>query len=324
MPSLATEFTFRIRFIMPTSSNNIASDDEVWILADGPNRVELRSRGEGQSLRDAEHLVIIGRNYPSQSTAEQAGLRWSSIAKAAFAAQHLQADFGRLAPKGFATNIALRRIYDSTGETALNDIHGVMTYPSEPRPVLIGFGPVNAIRGVNGPRLRATLLEAARLNVDLDESKHLAYDIFSAAALAYKSVDARFMLHMMALETLIVQESRPDDSLRHIAKLRTDTSTASLPDHERQSIDNALETLTRESVGRAGRRLARTLGDRKYHDMSPVSFFNTCYEARSRLVHGHLARPGRNEVAAFGASLEVFVADLIAGQLVGFGHDDFL
>lgn len=133
------------------------------------------------------------------------------------------------------------------------------------------------------------------------------------------------MLHMMALETLIVQKSRPDDSLRHIEKLRNDTSTAAgLPDNEKHSIDSALETLTRESVGRAGRRLARTLGDRKYHDMSPVSLFNTCYEARSRLVHGHLARPGRNEVATLGASLEIFVADLIAGPLVGFGQEDFV
>jgi hypothetical protein len=69
------------------------------------------------------------------------------------------------------------------------------------------------------------------------------------------------------------------------------------------------------SVGQAGRRLATTLGDARYHDRTAEAFFTRCYTLRSRLVHGAHPRPTLNEIDAIAPDLEKMVADLLAAPL---------
>jgi hypothetical protein len=45
-------------------------------------------------------------------------------------------------------------------------------------------------------------------------------------------------------------------------------------------------------------------------------FFNRCYQMRSKLVHGEVPRPTRDEVGVRAASLEVFVGHLLGVPLV--------
>lgn len=71
-----------------------------------------------------------------------------------------------------------------------------------------------------------------------------------------------------------------------------------------------------ESIGQAGRRLARTLEPRTYQGFAPATFFIRCYEMRSKLVHGHIPRPDRGEVDLLAANLETFVGDLLSGSLL--------
>jgi len=313
-----TSYTFRIRFNFPPT-NRIETDKEIWILE--PNRVELRAATVGNTIRDDRRVVIIGRGYLSESDATAAGEQWIAIAMRAFAAQHLQADFGGRAGKSFFSERALNEATAATGHPALNDVHGLMTYPSEPRPVLLGTGPVTGIRGALGARVRDTILHARDIGATIDPQYRLAYDLFSAAAIE-GAPDARLMMLMMALETIIEQDSRPQESIDHIEKLRRTTADSeTLPDSEKHSLDMVLKELARESVGRAGRRLVKKLGNRRYLGETPTAFFNACYEMRSMLAHGHLDRPGRDDVGRRAASLEVFVADLLAGPLIGFGQD---
>jgi hypothetical protein len=65
----------------------------------------------------------------------------------------------------------------------------------------------------------------------------------------------------------------------------------------------------------AGRRLAESLGDRRYAEEEPRRFFTRCYDLRSKLVPGYHPRPERGEVDALAATLESFVSDLLAGAL---------
>ena len=74
--------------------------------------------------------------------------------------------------------------------------------------------------------------------------------------------------------------------------------------------------LWRESVGQAGRWLAHTLGKREYMGKTAPAFFSACYELRSRLVHGHMPRPSRDDVDVTAANLELFVGHLLSGPLV--------
>jgi hypothetical protein len=70
-----------------------------------------------------------------------------------------------------------------------------------------------------------------------------------------------------------------------------------------------------ESISQAGRRLAASLDGRIYVEQTPAEFFTSCYELRSRLVHGHYPRPAVEEVDATCAPPELFVGHLIAGEL---------
>jgi len=71
-----------------------------------------------------------------------------------------------------------------------------------------------------------------------------------------------------------------------------------------------------ESINHTGRKLATTrLGSQHYGGKDADSFFSYCYGIRSRLVHGQQPIPDRAEVGSAAASLEVFVSDLLAGEL---------
>ena len=123
---------------------------------------------------------------------------------------------------------------------------------------------------------------------------------------------------MMALETLIEQEPRSEAAVAHLRALIEQTRASELPAHEVASLTGSLEELAkRESVGRAGRRLAGTLGDTEYMPGEPPPlFFKRCYELRSALVHGHYPRPDHGEVGTRGAHLESFVGDLLGAALL--------
>jgi hypothetical protein len=85
-------------------------------------------------------------------------------------------------------------------------------------------------------------------------------------------------------------------------------------ENKRRSIA-LLSWLMDESTSQAGRRLAARLDGRIYMDQTPEKFFTSCYELRSKLVHGHHPRPDVADVNARCAPLEIFVSDLLAGEL---------
>jgi hypothetical protein len=85
---------------------------------------------------------------------------------------------------------------------------------------------------------------------------------------------------------------------------------------DREAIIGSLRALQQESVGQAGRRLARSLGEREYMGESPPTFFARRYELRSSLVHGHYPRPDFGEVGTRAANLEGFVGDLLGAPLL--------
>jgi hypothetical protein len=68
------------------------------------------------------------------------------------------------------------------------------------------------------------------------------------------------------LETLIEQEELSDEVKEHVDELVSLTKGSSLPRKEIDSMLGTLRWLRRESVSRAGRRLAEKLGDRRYMD----------------------------------------------------------
>ena len=90
---------------------------------------------------------------------------------------------------------------------------------------------------------------------------------------------------MMALETLIAPDPRPEPVKTHVAQLvRLTEENPDLPNNQRDSIVKSLGWLYEESIGQAGRRLASRLSGRRYDDKKPRDFFTDCYDVRSALA----------------------------------------
>lgn len=116
---------------------------------------------------------------------------------------------------------------------------------------------------------------------------------------------------MVALETLIQPESRPDQVVSHVDELVRLTRDAGLPPDELTSIVSTLTYLREESIGQAGRRLSRSLTG-SYKDLPPDRFFSGVYGIRSGLIHGGYPRPDGGEIEEWTPHLERFVSALIA------------
>ena len=121
---------------------------------------------------------------------------------------------------------------------------------------------------------------------------------------------------MMAVEVLLRPQPRSPAVRSHVEMLITSTTATDLDPTEKRSLLTSLGYLRHESFNQAGRRLAQTLGDRRYADKAPGTFFSHCYGVRSRLVHGQSPRPTGQEVDTLAAQLERFVGDLLSGPLL--------
>ena len=61
--------------------------------------------------------------------------------------------------------------------------------------------------------------------------------------------------------------------------------------------------------------MAAKLGNRRYLDKDPVTFFTAAYSVRSRLIHAHAADyPSWEVVNDYAGWLELFVAHLLADE----------
>lgn len=304
-------FSFRHRIELPRGSQIDLAEHELLLSQAEGTRVVLSSGSSDVSLREAERFLLRGEGFDTVEQAREAGAYWRSVLERVFARVHISADFGERSLRGGLTSAGISMMEQAGGGArVLNDEHGLMIYESDPQPL---FARLEAsVRRLASPECVRAALEGAIAQHPSTLRESLAFDLYSASFAVKGIADARFMLLMMALEMLIEQGQHDDTSQRLVDELIAQTQGAELPQKQRESILGALRELRRESIGQAGRRLAARLGDRVYADLAPVSFFNRCYVVRSRLVHGDIPRPQREEVDALAATLEGFVADLIA------------
>jgi hypothetical protein len=281
--------------------------------SDDSEEVVLRPRHCDVAIGDAHELALFGGSYATEQLAEEAAAIWGARLRFAFARLHIGADFGLRAPRGSFTTHGLRALEMATGERVLNDMHGTTIYECNPPPRFAAVS-VDVTVGKQSDQLVALVRTDDARGVQPDEKLDHVFDLFSASFFQ-PSPDARFLMLSMALETMIVQERRCEELVTHLETLVQATREAEhLSRSEQDSLIGSLQRLSTESVGAAGRRLARSLGERRYLDgtESPADFFSRCYEMRSALVHGHYPRSDRGAVDRRAAALELFVGDLIS------------
>jgi hypothetical protein len=149
----------------------------------------------------------------------------------------LAVDFGDRAAKGFVTKAALEMASEALEDTpTLSDVHGLMVYNDEPKPVFFSIGPATAILSPDGSAVIRTVQEAMRRNIVRTEEEHVAYDLFSPSFNTAGVVDARFVMLMMAIEATLVQEKRSSAAVALVEELWATVETSTLPPGDKASL----------------------------------------------------------------------------------------
>lgn len=309
-------YAFRIRFAR-SPTDTIETEASEWrVPISGTQPLFLKAHQAGVPIRDSDQLVLLGEGYSCEAEALESGRQCEAALMVALARVRVGADFGARSAKGVVTRHGLAWFEEQFGQRALNDVHGLMVFPTEPKPK---FASITATltRGTSFEPFTKALLAAISARPTLTERDMLALALFNASFFQ-RSADSRFVLLVMAVEALIDPAPRSAEAREHVDGLITQTRSSSLSEAEKQSIIGALHWLRNESINSAGRRLASARSPGKfYQEKSPTDFFSHCYQLRSNLVHGNLPFPTFEEVGAAAATLEVFVSDLLTGPFLG-------
>ncbi len=277
----------------------------VWLAAVEPDRL----------LRDALQVVIRGEGYESEDTALEAAERWRDVVSRALARVHLGADFGERMAYGQLTESGERWYAAQFGHyPVMSDVPGVTVFPSNPDLRFVRSH-VEICRRPSPEQSVAVFGAAELLGSRLSPAERLAFNLYSGSFFQ-SSADARLLMLMMAVETMLELQPRSVAARAHVQALIDATAAADLTEVECQSLTGSLSWLVDESIGQAGRRLAKRLEPRQYGGRAPSAFFTQCYTMRSALVHGAFPRPTRTEVDSLAAPLEVFVGHLLSGDLL--------
>ncbi|MEV0843621.1 hypothetical protein AB0I55_29260 [Actinocatenispora sera] len=302
-------FHFRMRFTLPIDHRieHLGAELTLWSSQDESCRVWLKADGP---IKDATELAVYGGPYEEESGAESAGREWRGRIERAFVVIGLPADFGdrRRSTGSFGPTLRTA-ITQQTGRPLVMNDYGLITFNSSPWP-LFGSSTADATIGKPGPKVTDAISSAVAGASGLDQKQSLAYSLFSTAEFQH-SPDARFLLYTTAIEALSSRGPRSDVARQHIEQLieRTKHNRALAP-RERESICSSLSGLQVESISQAGRKLASSLGQRKYMGQDPVTFFTHCYKLRSKLTHG--SNPPLADIQETLPAIRRFVLDLLA------------
>jgi hypothetical protein len=195
------------------------------------------------------------------------------------------------------------------GDRVLQDVRGTQVFECEPRPVFASLDFDSLIERSLDLFLQLIAAATAK-DVSLNDNEELAFELFSGSFFE-PTVDGRLLLLMMAVDARTVQELRAEPLLALLEQFIAATEAAGLAAEESEALVNGLGNLKRESISRAGQRLAETLGGRRYLEELPPQFYKRCYSLRSTLVHGNPPYPSFDEVNTHGGALESFVRDLL-------------
>ena len=293
----------------PTS--RLACTGAEWIIDGDDPREDVRLGAlDGERLADATRVALRGSGYGTEDEALEAGLRWRALLMRAFVDTGVAADFGDRSPAGLRLSSHARAAAaTASGRQILEDIHGLIVFECEPPAVFVGAHAGGVVVSSSHDQLVSDMSQAVRAG-GLRAGRQVTYDLF-AASKGQESVDARFALLMIAVETMLHPAARTDAACRHVELLISSTKSSSLDSGEISSLVSSLGWLLEESISKTARTIAKKLGDRRYKEMTPAAFITECYDIRSQLLHGHDPLPTWEEISKWTGPLEQFVTDLL-------------
>lgn len=313
-------YSFRIRFNLPDTITLAINEPEIMIGGYDEADVILKSHDSKTPIEQTRALVLLGNNFNKEQEAQTAAIYYRDALISSFARLRIGADFGETAAQSLFFKGGLEMLARETGGPVLNDVHGLMIFEARTN-VQFKSLDLGITRVTPKERFMKTVDFALTKGIKLSEKECIACDLFGTSFFQ-KSMDARFLMLMMAIETLLETKQRSSAIQDHITLLINNTQDCSyIEGNEKKVLIGALEELRNESIGQRGRQFVKRLGNRTYNGQKPSKFFTTCYILRSKLVHGNISKSTRKNVRQNIISLEQFVGDLLCGPLLSLELD---
>ena len=302
-------YSFRIRMNRTSLCTIETALSQIEIAVKEPGiSLSLRPISSRQVNKRGGALVTYWRRLHVRPTGRGGGPRYEDALLISLAKMRIGVDLGGRTPKAGITVYGQELLSNQTGQRVLNNVHGLMVYASDPKPMFFEMKG-SAIIGRNFDSFDKRYFSTPQPK--LSDRERLALTLFHASYFQ-PTADTRFLVLVMAIEALIEPKPKSRGAVRYVDIFRELIHGSSLPDHEKSSLAGSLKWLRDESINQAGKRLVNErLGDKPYHTKPAPKFFSYVYGLRSDLVHGNLPYPTFDEIAGVVAIVEDFVSDLL-------------
>lgn len=310
-------YSYRIHIKLP-KDKGFKCDESTFEIksADNFKPIKVKSSKDHKSLSQTSELVFRSDGYPDKAEAESEGKKVLTNLVRAFIRLKKGIDFGARGSTFQITPVGLEHFQKEFGvERMLEGGLGLKVYETLPPP---RFAQMKVSPKVLTPieKLEQIFNKAELEYRELSQKELLSAQLFNSSFFE-EIPESRFLLLVMAIEVLITCEKRSDEIGEHVNQMVILTkSNSQINSSDKESIISSLSWLKSQSIGQAGRELAKNkLRGKKYHNMTARKFFSHIYSVRSNLVHGNSNLPSTNELGILSLALEKFVSDLLTGEL---------
>lgn len=151
-------------------------------------------------------------------------------------------------------------------------------------------------------------------HANLSRRNLIAYELYASSRFESSS-RARFLLLVMAVESLAIQKERPPEERVLIAEFVEKVAASDLSEIRRTTLSDGLRILLNASIGESCRNLIDlALKDGVVKDHAAGTHFRNCYRIRSQIVHSGKT-PSPSELTNQSNRLEITVRELVGWAL---------
>lgn len=283
-------YRFRLRWTLEPGRTLQELEGPAIILLPGIGRCEIKPMSPATES-EGHSLTLIGPAFDSPEKAilqaERAlgGLLVTTL-RLGFAIQ-LQSR----RPEGVITQFGMEWFAQQIGgiDTVYRDRLGVTVFEERGNTRFVSMGnPSILVTSKFAPFIAEWDCEPT---ATLSRRNLIAYELYASSRFESSS-RARFLLLVMAIEALGIQEDRLKDEQAVIAQLLEHVSTCELPEPRRTALMNGIRGLKKVSIGETCRRLvAQAIEADAVTDPNAATHFQDCYRIRGKIVHSGKTPP---------------------------------
>jgi hypothetical protein len=312
------QFRFRLRWRMERG-RSFTGLDEPMLMSISPGIIDCQLKSVGaESAAGGQDLVLRSGVFLTRPEAEKAGRETLAALMLLSVRKGYGISLVPRTPPPLITDYGIEYFSQILGvySPVLRDSYGLTIYRELGGTRFISGG--DMMPKVSGPAeaVATQWKECLAANPVVDERVILCHDLY-ASSRSENSSRARFLMLVMAIESLLERVPRGDTEQNAIDTMIACLSQLRLTNNDIQSLKASLEPLKFRSIGSLGRQFlkrARLAG--VVSNENVVSLFDECYGVRSKIVHEGL-NPTPSVLSDYSNALDVLVRELLTALLEG-------